>query len=41
LAPRRAPRRRPSLFLSGIASQTELLTFILFWTLGNNLVYLY
>lgn len=30
-----------SVFLSGLVSQTELLTFVLFWTLSNNLVYLY
>ena len=32
---------RWTLATSGIASQTELLTFILFWTLSNNLVYLF
>lgn len=30
-----------SMFYSGIGSQTEILTFILFWTVTNNLVYLF
>ena len=30
-----------SVFLSGIHSQTEILTFILLWTFTNNLVYLF
>jgi EMC6 len=29
------------MLVSGIASQTELLTFILFWTLANNVIYLF
>ncbi|KAI8107326.1 hypothetical protein PSENEW3n2_00001738 [Picochlorum sp. SENEW3] len=28
-------------FFAGLTSQTELLTFILLWTLSNNLVYLF
>lgn len=32
---------RSTLVLGGILSQTELLTFILFWTLANNIVYMF
>lgn len=36
-----ASLRRSTLLLSGILSQVELLTFILFWTLANNIVYMF
>lgn len=32
---------RSTLALGGVLSQTELLTFILFWTLSNNICYLF
>lgn len=35
------PGRRSTLLYGGILSQTEALTFILFWTLSNNIVHLF
>ena len=37
----RVSQCRATMFLAGIGSQTELLTFVLLWTLSNNLVYLF
>ncbi|PRW33224.1 flagellar associated isoform A [Chlorella sorokiniana] len=39
--PQRYFPTRSQLVLAGVFSQTELLTFILFWTVTNNLVYLF
>lgn len=36
-----APACSTTLAFSGILSQTEMLTFILFWTLANNVVHLF
>jgi hypothetical protein len=41
LAAAPSPRCRATLLAGGILAQTELLTFILFWTLSNNMVYLF
>lgn len=32
---------RYTIFTSNILAQSELLTFVLFWTLSNNIVYLF
>lgn len=40
-APDRYYQGWKTLFFSGLMSQVELLTFVLFWTLSNNLVYLF
>jgi hypothetical protein len=39
--PKRFFKSHWSIFFSGIVSQTELLTFILLWTLTHNLCYLF
>jgi hypothetical protein len=39
--PRRFFRAPVSTFLSGLASQTELLTFVLLWTFTHNIIYLF
>ena len=39
--PSRFFRSPVSTFLSGLVSQTELLTFVLLWTFTHNIIYLF